>query len=559
MFKSTKGLLTLFFISLFISLFLILSLEKKEQDEFQILSEASLLLEKLNSDILMLRRHEKDFLSRKNNKYIILFNKAHRTIQTHILILIDDLQHEKIDSHLLITFRKSINRYADLFNQLALKQETLGYHESEAKHLELKLIAKKLRTAVKENKELNESMHSLVHHENNFILQRDMKYKDFFMFEKSSLSKKIKDVNIKTLLDSYANKFLAFVQTEIDIGLNENLGFHGQMRTAVHESEEILVNLSKQLIFDLNTLTEDLKKFTHLFTFIIFAVIILISIVLVRFFISESKVDELIILNKKLKHTLNELEHTQDKLIESEKMASLGSIVAGVAHEINTPLGIALTGITYFDSISLHIRELYTENDMSQDEFETYLNKTEEISEQIVSNITRASNLVQAFKQISVDQTHEEKRRFYVKEYTDGLILSISSQIKKTQLIIHNNIPKDVKVSTYPGAFGQVITNLIMNSILHGYINEKKGHIHIELKEEATQVVLSYKDDGKGINPKELPYIFDAFFTTKKSSGGTGLGLNILYNIVQKQFNGEVNCTSEINKGVHFTITIPSI
>ncbi|OUR72845.1 hypothetical protein A9Q76_03070 [Arcobacter sp. 31_11_sub10_T18] len=559
MFKSTKGLLTLFFISLFISLFLILSLEKKEQDEFQILSEASLLLEKLNSDILMLRRHEKDFLSRKNNKYIILFNKAHRTIQTHILILIDDLQHEKIDSHLLITFRKSINRYADLFNQLALKQETLGYHESESKHLEVTLIAKELQTAVQNNKELNESIHSLVDHENNFILQRNMRYKDFFIFEKSILLKKIKDPKIKILLDIYTNRFLDFVQTEIDIGLNENLGLHGKMRTEVHESEDILVNLSKQLTFDLNAQSEDLKKFTHLFTFIIFVVMILISIVLVRFFMSESKVDELIILNKKLKHTLDELEHTQDKLIESEKMASLGSIVAGVAHEINTPLGIALTGITYFDSISLHIRELYTENDMSQDEFETYLNKTEEISEQIVSNITRASNLVQAFKQISVDQTHEEKRRFYVKEYTDGLILSISSQIKKTQLIIHNNIPKDVKVSTYPGAFGQVITNLIMNSILHGYINEKKGHIHIELKEEATQVVLSYKDDGKGINPKELPYIFDAFFTTKKSSGGTGLGLNILYNIVQKQFKGEVSCTSEINKGVHFTITIPSI
>jgi len=559
MFKSTKGLLLLFFITLFISLFLILALEEKEEDEMQILSEASLLIEKLTSDILTLRRHEKDFLSRKSNKYVRLFNKNHLTIQTHILILIDDLQHEKIDSHLLVTFRNSVNKYADLFNQLAMEKAAQGYHESESRHLELKLISQRLITSVKHKKSLSSQIHMLVHHASDFILRRDIKYKEFFIFEKTSLFKNIQDKNIKNLINIYENKFLAFVEAEIKIGLNENLGLHGKMRTVVHESERILENLSKKLIQEIRIQKEDLEQFTHFITFIIFLVVILISILLVRFFISESKVDELIALNKKLKHTLNELEHTQDKLIESEKMASLGSIVAGVAHEINTPLGIALTGITYFDSISLHIRELYGENDMSQDEFETYLNKTEEISEQIVANITRASNLVQAFKQISVDQTHEEKRRFYIKEYTDGLILSISSQIKKTQLIIHNNIPKDIKINTYPGAYGQVITNLIMNSILHGYINEKKGHIYIELKEEATQAVLSYKDDGKGINAKELPYIFDAFFTTKKSSGGTGLGLNILYNIVQKQFKGEVNCTSEINKGVHFTITIPSI
>jgi len=559
MLKPTKGLLILFFLLIFISLFSILTLDEKEEDEFQILSEASLLLEKLNSDILMLRRYEKDFLSRKDNKYIILFNKNHHTIQTHILILIDDLHHKKIDSHLLVTFRELVNNYADLFNQLAREQQILGYNENEAKRLELKLISQKLLASIKNKKTLREKIHSLIHYENNFILHRDIKYKDFFTLENSSLLKDIKDTNIKSILNNYNTKFLSFVQKEIQIGLNENLGLHGQMRVTVHESEKILKTLSKQLRFDLNTQTEDLKKITHIFQFIIFAVFVLISILLVRFFMSESKVNELITLNEKLKHTLDELEHTQDKLIESEKMASLGSIVAGVAHEINTPLGIALTGITYFDSISLHIRELYTENNMSQDEFEIYLNKTEEISLQIVSNITRASNLVQAFKQISVDQTHEEKREFYVKEYTDGLILSISSQIKRTQLIIHNNIPKEIKINTYPGAFGQVITNLIMNSILHGYVNEKKGHIYIDVKEEATQVVLSYKDDGKGINSKELPYIFDAFFTTKKGSGGTGLGLNILYNIVQKQFKGEVSCTSEINNGVHFTITIPSV
>jgi len=559
MFKSTKGLLALFFISLFVSMFLILSLEEQEEDEFKILNEANILIEKLNSDTLMLRRHEKDFLLRKDNKYILQFNNTHKVIQTHILILIDDLRHEKIDSRLLVTFREAINQYAELFNQLSQKQQDQGLHENEAKLLELKLFARKLMFRTEDDIILSQRIDSLIHHVNDFILHRNIKYKTLFTSEESALVNEIKNDKVKLLLNLYTRSFLTFIQKEEEIGLNEKLGLHGKMRNKVHQSEEILITLSKQLRQDIYTQREYLEKFTHLFTFIIFLVIIVISILLIRFFISESKVDELISLNKKLKHTLDELGHTQDKLIESEKMASLGSIVAGVAHEVNTPLGLALTGVTYFDSISLHIRDLYRANNMSQEEFENYLKKSEEISVQIVSNITRASDLVQAFKQISVDQTHEEKREFYVKEYTDGLILSIQSQIKQTKLVINNNIPKEIKITTYPGAYGQIITNLITNSILHGYINEKKGQITIGLIKENKQVILSYEDDGKGINKEDLEYIFDAFFTTKKGTGGTGLGLNILYNIVKKQFNGQVTCTSEINKGVQFKIVIPFV
>ena len=194
---------------------------------------------------------------------------------------------------------------------------------------------------------------------------------------------------------------------------------------------------------------------------------------------------------------------------------------------------------------------------MTQEDFEKYLDESKDISSQVLKNIQRASDLVQSFKQVSVDQTSEIKREFYVKDYTNSIILSIHNQIKRTHITIENNIPSDVKINSYPGAFGQIITNLILNSLIHGYTNKDKGLISFTLKKEKNDIVLHYKDDGKGIKESDLPHIFEPFFTTRRGIGGTGLGLNILYNIVKKQFEGEISCKSKVNEGVDFEIIIP--
>jgi len=392
--------------------------------------------------------------------------------------------------------------------------------------------------------------------EKDFLLRKKLKYENLFVTNIQSLLTIIKDKEIINLLIKYKTRFFHLVKLQEEIGLNENLGYTGQMRKAVHKSEVILETLSKQLIKDIDIKSFELIRLTEIFLITIFLIIIFVIILLVNFFTSETKVNQLTNLNEELSQTLQELEKTQDKLIEAEKLASLGGLVAGVAHEINTPLGIALTGITYFDEISENIHKLYDSEDMTKEEFEKYLNDSKKISLQVLNNIRRTANLVNSFKQVSADQTSEVKREFYIKDYTDGIILSVSNQIKKTKIKISNNIPKDVKINSYPGAFGQIITNLILNSIIHGYSNNDKGHITISLRQENSHLILNYKDDGKGIQEKDLPHIFEPFFTTKRGLGGTGLGLNILYNIIRKQFHGQISCKSKPNEGVDFEIII---
>jgi len=268
------------------------------------------------------------------------------------------------------------------------------------------------------------------------------------------------------------------------------------------------------------------------------------------------KTKDLTTANEELEDMVNKLHQTQEQLIFSEKIASLGLLVSGVAHEINTPLGVALTGITYFDDITTQINESYSSNNMSQEEFENYLEASSNISKQILLNLKRTSNLIQTFKQVSVNQIDEEKREIDVKAYTNTLISTIPNQ---TKTIIQNNIPNNIKLNTYPGAYGQVITILILNSLSHAYDADEKGTIIISLEQEPNQLKLKFSDDGRGIEKNDLPHIFEPFFTTKRNLGGPGLGLNILYNIVRQQLKGKVSCTSKLNQGVSFEIVIPIV
>ncbi|WP_169733413.1 ATP-binding protein [Sulfurospirillum arcachonense] len=270
------------------------------------------------------------------------------------------------------------------------------------------------------------------------------------------------------------------------------------------------------------------------------------------------KTQDLTNANKKLEKTIKSLHKTQEQLIFSEKIASLGRLVSGVAHEINTPLGIALTGLSYLDEITISINELHNDGNMSQDEFERYLKTAKQLSHQSLSNIERATHLVQTFKQLSVTNFDEEKRKINIYQYTEGLIASIEEETKNSKVVIQNNISKEINIHTYAGAYGQVISNLITNSLTHGYGNEGKGTITISIEKLDKNLKIIYTDDGIGIDKEHLSHIFEPFFTTQRHSGGTGLGLNILYNIVRQQLKGEVTCKSELGHGVCFEIVIPN-
>ncbi|MGA1932394.1 ATP-binding protein [Arcobacter sp. YIC-464] len=260
--------------------------------------------------------------------------------------------------------------------------------------------------------------------------------------------------------------------------------------------------------------------------------------------------------NEELQTTINNLKQTQDKLVEAEKLASLGSLVAGVAHEINTPVGIGLTGITHLLEETKKINLLYKEEKMTQEDFEKYLNVSDEISKLVNSNLERTAQLVKSFKQISVDQTSEDERKFFLDQYIYDILFSLNNIIKKNHVIVNIDTDEDIELYSYPGYFSQIITNLLINSIKHGFKDMNDGEIYICLKKENNQLLINYKDNGKGIKEEHLTKIFEPFFTTNRDSGSTGLGLNIIYNIITSKLNGTITCNSKENEGVEFLIKI---
>ncbi|NRA56381.1 MAG: PAS domain-containing sensor histidine kinase [Gammaproteobacteria bacterium] len=271
----------------------------------------------------------------------------------------------------------------------------------------------------------------------------------------------------------------------------------------------------------------------------------------------QQRNDELQKTNNNLQKTIINLEKTQHQLVESEKMASLGGLVAGISHEINTPIGVGVTGVSHLLNITQHIKNDYENNCMTQESFKIFLDSAIEASNLISANLDRVADLVNSFKKISVDQTSEEKREFNIKEYFHEILLSVSHILKKHNFTVEVNCTDGLLINSYPGSFSQIITNLIINSINHGYDDKKEGCITLEATEQAGYYSVIYKDDGKGIPKDNIERIFDPFFTTSRGSGGTGLGLYVVYNIVTTNLNGSIDCISEDNHGVEFHIVIP--
>lgn len=277
----------------------------------------------------------------------------------------------------------------------------------------------------------------------------------------------------------------------------------------------------------------------------------------------EHKVDErtkaLQKANESLNESLDELNHAQDQLVQSEKMAALGELVAGVAHEINTPVGVAVTAASHFEVVVKHHVELYQKGSLSRGDFENFMGKASEISEMVLVNLKRAADLVSSFKQLAVDQSSGERRSFNLKEYIRETLVSLQPKFKRTHHHIEVNCPDDYEMYSHPGAIAQVLTNLLMNSLIHGFDDIEHGHISIDVEAKEDEVVLSYRDNGKGIKSEHLKKIFDPFFTTKRGLGGSGLGMNIVYNIVTQTLGGTIACNSEEGMGVEFKLILPRV
>ncbi len=260
---------------------------------------------------------------------------------------------------------------------------------------------------------------------------------------------------------------------------------------------------------------------------------------------------------RELTEAIERLKAMQSQLIQSEKMAALGGLVAGVAHEINTPVGVGVTAASHLRLITARFLELCRNGAPRRGDLIEYLEDLDEASEIILKNFQRASNLIRSFKQVSVDQSSETRRVFRVKRYVGEILLSMNPRLKKTKHTITVDCDEELEIDGYPGAFAQILTNLVMNSLRHAYGPDQAGQIRIAVARTVAGIELTYSDDGKGIDPAIIARIFDPFFTTSRGTGGTGLGLFVVYNIVTQQFGGTIQCTSQPGQGATFHIRLP--
>lgn len=271
----------------------------------------------------------------------------------------------------------------------------------------------------------------------------------------------------------------------------------------------------------------------------------------------EERTSELRVSLKQLSATVNDLKLTQNKLVEQEKMASLGSLVAGVAHEINTPIGVAITAASHLSQTIRDISGSFVAGKLTKGEFKSSMDDVVETTNMVLKNLERAAEQVKSFKMVAVDQSNEEIREFNFKEYVENIVISLRPKLKRTQHTINLEMPEDINMNSYPGAYSQIFTNLIMNSLIHGFEGIDKGIINIRAKVEDGYFYVDYFDNGKGIPEEIKGRIFDPFVTTNRHEGGSGLGTHILYNLVTQVLKGSISVADDVVRGVHFAMVIP--
>ena len=258
-----------------------------------------------------------------------------------------------------------------------------------------------------------------------------------------------------------------------------------------------------------------------------------------------------------LSNTLTHLKQTQDDLIQSEKLASLGSMVAGISHELNTPLGNALLMATTLCDNFTQLQELLQQDAMKRSALVKWHVDASEMAQLCERSISRATSLVTSFKKVATDQTSERRRTFDLHDSVEDILATLRPGFKHAPWIINNNIPTGIECDSFPGPLSQIITNLIQNAALHGFDTRSKGQVTIDAKAENGKVDLSVTDDGIGMNSATLAHIFDPFFTTKMGKGGSGLGLAICYRIATTILAGEIHAISSPGNGTRFVLTMP--
>ncbi len=269
--------------------------------------------------------------------------------------------------------------------------------------------------------------------------------------------------------------------------------------------------------------------------------------------------DELRAAKDRAEKALDDLREAQQSLIAAEKLAALGGLVAGVAHEVNNPIGISLTVASSFARRCEEFAKEVDAGPLRRSRLGEFLEGGRDAANQLVANLQRAGELVQSFKQVAVDRSHADRRPFDLRESTDQIVASLRPVLKKSQITLTVDVPAGIVMDSYPGSYGQVLTNLFLNSVVHAFPDGRAGTVIVEARQVRDDVDIFVSDDGVGMSEEIQRRAFDPFFTTRRNEGGTGLGLHIIFNLVTQQLGGRLAFESRLGWGTRFRITLPRV
>ena len=421
----------------------------------------------------------------------------------------------------LIKFNQDLQRSTDEINKQKLAMAEL-IKNGEEKEQELSAILQQLNDANK-----------------NYSIQK----KAITEKKQEVAIKEIENLKMADLIEQN-KKILQQQQQSIE---EQKLNIVAQKKSLAEQDGELAAQ--KQTIVS--------QKTTITITTILVIVVAFALILVAGLFIKNRKT------TRKLTETLSHLEEAQTQLVQSEKMASLGKLIAGVAHEINTPLGIAVTSTSLIQENTENMAEKLKDKSLSQKQLQSYINIVTESSAISNKGLERVIELMHNFKEVAADQIVESIREINIADYVNEVMSTLANEMKKQRVHYLFSGDDSVRINTVPGALAQVITNLVNNSIRHGFQSDTESRtepnnieIHIE-QNNIDEVTLTYQDNGYGMSKEVLAQVFDPFFTTKRNQGGTGLGMNIVFNIIEQKLSGHIEINSELNKGVTCKITLP--
>ena len=263
--------------------------------------------------------------------------------------------------------------------------------------------------------------------------------------------------------------------------------------------------------------------------------------------------------NVTLEMTLHDLRAAQSQLVQSEKMASLGQLVAGVAHELNTPIGNALVTATVLESSARELQDSVAKGELRKSTLSSYLDRCVPMAELLSRSCMRAADLISSFKQVAVDQTSERRRSFNLRGLLVDNFAALRPSFRNTAWAIELDVPDHIECDSYPGPLGQVISNLAQNAAVHAFDGQAKGTLTVRAKLLDEQVELVVEDDGKGMDSETQARIFEPFYTTRLGRGGSGLGMSIVLNIVTGIMGGTLHVDSEPGRGTRIVLVFPRV